>query len=41
MTRLAGWVTLPASAVILTLSLIDAAFTISAAEAVTHGSGTA
>ena len=37
MTRLAGWVTLLASAVILTLSLIDAAFTISAAEAVTHG----
>lgn len=34
MTRLAGWVTLLASAVILTLSLIDAAFTISAAEAV-------
>jgi hypothetical protein len=34
MTRLAGWVTLFASAVILTLSLIDAAFTISAAEAV-------
>jgi hypothetical protein len=37
MTRLAGWVTLLASAIILTLSLIDAAFTISAAEAVTHG----
>jgi hypothetical protein len=37
MTRLAGWVTLLASAVILTLSLIDAAFTISAAEAVIHG----
>jgi hypothetical protein len=37
MTRVAGWVTLLASAVILTLSLIDAAFTISAAEAVTHG----
>ena len=37
MTRLAGWVTLLASAVILTLSLIDAAFTISAAEAVAHG----
>lgn len=37
MTWLAGWVTLLASAVILTLSLIDAAFTISAAEAVTHG----
>ena len=37
MTRMAGWVTLLASAVILTLSLIDAAFTISAAEAVAHG----
>lgn len=37
MTRPAGWVTLLTSAVILTLSLIDAAFTISAAEAVTHG----
>src|SRR6516162_3492202 len=37
MTRLAGWVTLLASAVILTLRLIDAAFTISAAEALTHG----
>jgi hypothetical protein len=35
MTRFAGWVTLLASAVILTLSLIDAAFTIAAAQAVT------
>lgn len=37
MTWLAGWVTLLASAVILTLSPIDAAFTISAAAAVAHG----
>jgi hypothetical protein len=37
MTVLAGWVTLLASAIIVTLSLIDAAFTISAVEAVTHG----
>jgi len=37
MTRFAGWVTLLASAVILTLSLIDAAFTIAAAQAVTGG----
>jgi hypothetical protein len=37
MTRLAGWITLLASAVIVTLSLIDAAFTISAAEAVIQG----
>jgi hypothetical protein len=37
MTRLAGWVTLFASAVIVTLSLIDAAFTISAAAAAAHG----
>lgn len=37
MTRPAGWVTLLASAAIVTLSLIDAAFTISAAEALTHG----
>src|SRR5690349_2936448 len=36
-TRLAGWVTLLAPAVIVTLSLIDAALTISAAEAVAHG----
>jgi hypothetical protein len=34
-TRLAGWATILASAVILTLSLIDAAFTIAATEAVT------
>ena len=39
MTRLEGWVTMLASAVILTLSLVDAAFTISAAEAVTQGHG--
>jgi hypothetical protein len=37
MTRFAGWVTMLASAVILTLSLIDAAFTISAVQAVTYG----
>jgi hypothetical protein len=36
MTRLAGWVTLLAAAVILTLSLIDAAFTIAAAQAVAN-----
>ena len=37
MTRFAGWVTLLASAVIMTLSLIDAGFTIAAAQAVTSG----
>lgn len=36
-TRFAGWFTMLASAVILTLSLIDAAFTIAAVQAVTHG----
>ena len=36
-TRFAGWITMLASAVILTLSLIDAAFTIAAVEAVIHG----
>ena len=37
MTRFAGWVTLLASAVIVSLSLIDAAFTIAAAQAVVNG----
>jgi len=37
MTRFAGWVTLLAASVIVTLSLIDAAFTIAAAQAVAHG----
>ena len=36
-TRLAGWATILASAVILTLSLIDAAFTIAVTQAVTAG----
>ncbi len=38
--RFAGWATLLASAVIVTLSLIDAAFTIAAAQAVTARHGT-
>lgn len=37
MTRLAGWIILLAAAVLLTLSLIDAAFTIFAVEAVANG----